>query len=111
MLHAKWSVDRPSDSPAIAEQIHDSMKLRETVVWGRFDEQELASEKAWGRRGYFGHTPVTYYVDSARPIVAPQIVLVDTGAALPEGQRLTGYCHETNEFVQADASGRLLKSL
>jgi hypothetical protein len=71
----------------------------------------LASEKAWGRRGYFGHTPVTYYVDAAVPIVAERMVLVDTGAALPEGQRLTAYCHQTNEFVQADPSGRLVQSL
>ena len=111
VLHAKWDVDRPTESPHISEQVRDSAKLREPLVWGRFTEEELASDKAWGRRGYFGHTPVTYYVDAAVPIVAQGMVLVDTGAALPEGQRLTAYCHETNEFVQADPSGRLVQSL
>ena len=111
VLHAKWEVDRPTESPPIFEQIAGSKKLRETIVWGRFSEDELAAEKVWGRRGYFGHTPVTYYTDTARPIIGDKIVLVDTGAALPEGQRLTAFCHENNEFIQADPSGRLLKSL
>ena len=38
VLHAKWGVDRPSESPPIAAQLADSMKLRETVVWERFEE-------------------------------------------------------------------------
>jgi hypothetical protein len=111
VLHAKWEVDQPTESPHISEQLHDSAKLRESLIWGRFTEEELSSEKAWGRRGYFGHTPVTYYFDATVPIVAERMVLVDTGAALPEGQRLTAYCHETNEFVQADPMGRLVQSL
>ncbi len=111
VLHAKWPVDRSSESPPISEQVNEMPKLREALVWGRFTEEELESEKAWGRRGYFGHTPVTYYTDTARPIVAQGMVLVDTGAALPDGQRLTAYCHQSDEFVQADVTGGLLKSL
>ena len=110
VLHAKWDIDRATESPSISDQLLTSPKLRETIVWGRFSEKELAAEKAWRRRGYFGHTPVTVYSDRADavPIVANKTVLVDTGAALPEGRRLTAFCHESNEFVQADASGELL---
>ena len=111
VLHAKWGVDRPTESPHISEQVVNSPRLRESMIWGRFSEEELTAEKVWQRRGYFGHTPVTYYTETTRPILAEGMVLVDTGAALPEGQRLTAYCHETNEFVQADPSGRLIKSL
>jgi hypothetical protein len=111
VVHAKWDVGDGTESPSIGAQAAAKPKLRQTLVWGRFTPAEIAAEKAWGRRGYFGHTSVMAYAEHTVPvpIVGPGIVLVDTGAALPEGRRLTAYCHETNEFVQADARGRLVE--
>ena len=113
VLHAKWEIERPTDAPAMSNQIAVEANLRQTIVWGRYTVEEIAAEKAWNRRGYFGHTPVTTYTDhgGALPIIGPKIVLVDTGAALPEGQRLTAFSHESGEFVQAHAMGHLVKGL
>jgi serine/threonine protein phosphatase 1 len=110
VVHAKWDVRDRTESPSILAQAVAKPALRQTIVWGRFTEDEIASEKAWGRRGYFGHTPVTTYSDHASPvpIVGEKIVLVDTGCVMSEGQRLTAYCHESGEFIQAHASGRLV---
>ncbi len=113
VLHAKWNIDDSTDSPTIADQFKRHPALKHLIVWGRFTGDELIMHKAWDRRGYFGHTPVITYEHHpyAVPIIGPNIVLIDTGAALPEGQRLTAYCHETDEFVQAHASGRLIEGL
>ncbi len=110
VVHAKWDVRDQTESPSILAQAAARPDFRQLIVWGRFTEGEIAAEKAWGRRGYFGHTPVTTYANhsSPVPIVGKKIVLVDTGAVMHDGQRLTAYCHETGEFVQAHASGRLV---
>jgi hypothetical protein len=43
------------------------------------------------------------------PITGPSIVLLDTAAALGPLGRLTAYCADTGQFLQADPSGRLVK--
>jgi serine/threonine protein phosphatase 1 len=113
VLHAKWNIDDSTSSPSIPDRIGKHPALKHLIVWGRFKGDELLVRKAWDRRGYFGHTPVITYDHHpyAVPIIGPNIVLIDTGAALPEGQRLTAYCHETDEFIQAHASGRLIEGL
>jgi len=110
VAHAKWDPERSTDD--ICKQVERFAGLRQTLLWGRYNESEIAAEKKWSRRGYFGHTPVTVYGDGASPvpIMGPKIVLIDTGAALPEGRRLTAFCHETDEFLQADPSGIIVKA-
>jgi serine/threonine protein phosphatase 1 len=113
VLHAKWDPRDQTESPSILAQAVAKPALRQTIVWGRFTADEIAAEKAWARRGFFGHTPVTTYSDHdvPLPIVGPKIVLVDTGAVMSEGQRLTAYCHENDEFLQAHASGQLVTGI
>ena len=83
--------------------------LRHRLVWGRYSEAQLKHKKRWLRTGYFGHTPVDMYSERPDlvPVIGPQIVLLDTAAALSPRGRLTAFCHETQNFVQADAMGRL----
>jgi serine/threonine protein phosphatase 1 len=111
VAHAKWETDRKT-TPNIQSQLARSDELRQTIIWGRYTEDEIGEEKAWDRTGYFGHTPVTTYAfrSGAVPVIGPKIVLVDTGAALPEGRRLTAFCPESKSFIQADATGKMVSS-
>ena len=71
--------------------------------------------KRWKRTGYFGHTPVETFRLSMRrgdnvPIHGPQIVLLDTGAALSANGRLSAVCAESGELVQMDRVGELVET-
>jgi serine/threonine protein phosphatase 1 len=106
VAHAMW--DPHDDPPSIAERLAASPPDRFRVLWGRYAERDVLSRKRWRRTGYFGHTPVQSYRASQRtPLRGPSIVLLDTGAALAPGGRLSAVCHETGECVQVDRAGRV----
>jgi serine/threonine protein phosphatase 1 len=108
VAHAMWSPDE-SDEPSIAGKLAEDSRLRYQVIWGRFG-RELSRHKRWRRTGYFGHTPVqTYPADlqgkENTPIRGPQIVLLDTAAALTVDGRLTAVCVESGDMLQVDRLG------
>lgn len=109
--HGKWDPDEHDMRPAMSQQLTGSMRLRQNLLWGRFIAGQVTQRKTWNRVGYFGHTPVENYPhllsedEQYRPIVAPNMVLVDTGAALSPIGRLTAYCHETQSFLQTNHFG------
>jgi hypothetical protein len=106
VTHARWPVDQPDDPVPISEQLKASRTLRQEVIWGRFRRIEIEQKKAWNRRGFFGHTPVSFYHfndnGAVRPIVGEKMVLLDTAIALGLDGRLTAYCIETDACIQVD---------
>jgi hypothetical protein len=105
VAHAKRDVENKEPLPL---QLAKSDAARQAVLWGRFMPEELAATKSWERPGYFGHTPTDRYAEGVFvPVAAPQVVLLDTAAALHESGRLTAYCHEEGVFVQVDRNGRV----
>ena len=111
IVHAKWDVDSPNDSGAV-QAVSGDLQRRHETVWGRFVESEIRRRKAWQRLAIFGHTPISTYVsrsvrDSHVPLVGPQIILLDTGAALSMQGRLTAVCVEDRNFVQIDRGGNV----
>ena len=109
IAHAKWDVDSANDSVAVAAIAADPAR-RHMTVWGRFVENEIRRKKAWQRLAVFGHTPISTYSswrvrDTHVPLAGPQIILLDTGAALSMQGRLTAVCVEDRKFVQIDRGG------
>lgn len=110
VVHAKWDIRLPTDAPRVNPQLEANERLRYTLLWGRYRLDEIEAEKAWKQTGYFGHTPVDAYTDSAEllPIATHRMVLLDTAAALVPHGRLTAFCHESGDFIQVDQSGRII---
>jgi diadenosine tetraphosphatase ApaH/serine/threonine PP2A family protein phosphatase len=109
VAHAWWDPDEPDDQPSIEARLLTSAKSRHQVLWGRYT-YELTRTKRWRRTGYFGHTPVETYPPLARkgenlPIRAPQIVLLDTGAALSMNGRLSAVSADDGQLIQVDRLG------
>jgi hypothetical protein len=107
-----WDPDEPDAS--LAGRLAADVRMRYTALWGRFT-YDITRRKRWKRTGYFGHTPVETFRLSLRrgdnvPIHGPQIVLLDTGAALSAGGRLSAVCAETGELVQMDRLGELVET-
>jgi serine/threonine protein phosphatase 1 len=103
VAHAKWAADLSTLLPSISDRLDASEALRYTLLWGRYSEEELKADKPWERTGYFGHTPVDNYGETPAlvPAIGPKMVLLDTGAFMAHG-RLTAFCHETGQFLQAE---------
>ncbi len=135
IVHGKWDPIVPVDSPSLTSRLENDVELRHSLLWGRYNEDEILSSKAWNREGFFGHTPVTNYglreeramnaatSDSARdteqridadnhwnllPIAGNRMTLLDTAAALGFNGRLTAFCVETRQYVQTTHFGELL---
>ena len=110
IVHAKWDCFTTTTSPSISERLETSEALRYSVLWGRYRIGEVATEKMWERPGYFGHTPVDSYSESADllPVLGPKMTLLDTAVALLPHGRLTAWCHESGEFLQTDPAGKLV---
>jgi hypothetical protein len=110
VVHAKWEPADRDDQPDVGTRVRADVRLHHHVLWERFDEHEISVNKAWRRRGFFGHTPVINYgrPDLHAPIAGKQMVLLDTGVALSPLGRLTAWCAETDRFVQVDHFGRLV---
>lgn len=106
VAHARWPPDEPDGPGLLVEKLTGSRTLRQEAIWGRFKRIEIEQPKAWRRRGFFGHTPVSFYnlsrAGDVVPIVGERMVLLDTAIALGIDGRLTAYCAETDRFVQVD---------
>ena len=109
----------PDVHRAIASRLEKTYSLRHPLLWGRFEQSQIGRVKAWRRTGFFGHTPVSNYEMLMRtqqqtdrlqmlPVVGPNIVLLDTAAALGLDGRLTAMCVETRNYLQVDHFGRLV---
>ena len=110
VAHAFWNPDEPDTGPDIAARLNADVKLRTQILWGRYTESQILQNKHWKRTGYFGHTPVTNYHKDGNLtcVTGPQIVLLDTGAALGVNGRLTAICADSGEIVQVDRTGVLV---
>lgn len=108
VAHARWPAEQPDGPALLIELLMGNRKLRQELIWGRYKRVEIEQKKSWRRRGFFGHTPVSFYHyrnnGVVRPIVDDKIVLLDTAIALGLDGRLTAYCIETDRFVQVDRS-------
>ena len=107
VVHALWPADEPTEEPGVSHRIAASVRRREGALWGRYTRQEIDAAKAWKRSGYFGHTPVDAYHEHWRPVIGNRMILLDTAAALSANGRLTAYCHESGQYIQADRLGRV----
>lgn len=109
VAHAMWDVDESDE--AIPARLGQSGPDRFKVLWGRYTEKDIARKKRWRRTGYFGHTPVqSYRAGQVEPMRGPNIVLLDTGAALGPSGRLSAMCAETGECVQVHRTGKLVEA-
>jgi serine/threonine protein phosphatase 1 len=113
VAHGLWEPDDSDMQPPMLQRLADSAEHRESLLWGRFSDRQILSNKAWHRTGYFGHTPVECYLNllpngQLVAIRGPKIVLMDTGCALGPYGRLTGYCHETQSLIQTSHFGKLI---
>ena len=112
IAHALWD-PAESDAPGLAGRLQADRRLRHQILWGRYSEGEIRRPKRWRRTGYFGHTPVetfgpTLFRGNNVPVRGPQIVLLDTAAALTPGGRLSAVCVETGQLVQSDRAGAIV---
>jgi len=115
IVHAWWDPDDTDGPDELAKRAKDKAQMRHKLLWGRYTEAEIVRPKAWKRKGYFGHTPVYAYAASQTsgevamvPIAGEQIVLIDTGVALNASGRLTAFCADSHEFIQADHYGKIV---
>ena len=111
VAHAKWDVDSIADVEDFMAALATDPRHRHNVLWGRFTDAEIKRKKRWKRRGFFGHTPVSTYPSHRGehlPIVGSNIVLLDTAAALSVAGRLTAYCADTDQIIQADRFGDIV---
>ena len=120
VAHGKWDPDEFSE-PSISARLEKTFSLRHPLLWGRFDASQIGRVKAWRRTGFFGHTPVSNYDVLMRaqqqtdklqmlPVTGPNMVLLDTAAALGLDGRLTAMCAETRNYLQVDHFGRHIAS-
>jgi serine/threonine protein phosphatase 1 len=109
VAHAKWDCHKRMTSRNLAGQLEQEPRLMHDVIWGRYTAEEIGRTKQWGRRGFFGHTPVTMYrkLEPITPIEGEQMVLLDTAAAVHSEGRLTAWCVEEHRYVQAERDGDL----
>jgi serine/threonine protein phosphatase 1 len=107
VAHAYWDPDEGDSSPDLAARLASDPKLRQQLLWGRYTETQIQRKKRWKRTGYFGHTPVVNYrqEDDLTPVYGPQIVLLDTAAALGLNGRLTAVCADNRDVIQTDRAG------
>ncbi|GEM_PF-956270 len=106
IMHARLPPEQPDGPDLLTDLLDSSRKLRHNAIWGRYSRVEIEMNKAWRRRGFFGHTPVSFYHqnrnDPVLPIVGEKMVLLDTAIALGLDGRLTAYCAETDRYIQVD---------
>ena len=69
---------------------------RKAMIWGRYTQSQIDQPKAWGKTGYFGHTPTKHY-GKQDVIFGDQCVLCDTGSFF--SKKISAVCHETKEVV------------
>jgi hypothetical protein len=114
VVHGYWPPPEPCYPPAVGEILRIHTDLRQHVLWGRYRLDEIDAEKPWGKRGFFGHTPIHTYFANARkapmvPLGGPRITLLDTACAIVTWGRLTAYCVEEDRYIQSSHYGELIK--
>ncbi|HVT88435.1 MAG TPA: metallophosphoesterase [Tepidisphaeraceae bacterium] len=110
LIHGKWPLKQKSGPAKAMKGFGANDSMRQEILWGRFTDAELTKSQSWPKRGFFGHTPVpTYkgYEGTYKPIVSSKMVLLDTAAALSPSGRLSAYCADNDQLIQADPQGRL----
>lgn len=115
LLHGKWDIDDPAESPGLSDQLGRNLAKRQSLLWERYEINEVVAIKRWRRVAYFGHTPVDNYEpllknSELRPVVGPKIVLLDTGCAVSPFGRITAFCHEMRSYIQVDRSGKTVSA-
>jgi serine/threonine protein phosphatase 1 len=115
VVHGYWPPREACYPPAIPDGSRFNAEGRQTLLWTRFTLEEIDADKPWGKRGFFGHTPIHTYSSGLRrfemvPIVGPKAILLDTGCAIVTFGRLTAYCVEEDRFVQTTHFGELVRT-
>jgi hypothetical protein len=113
VIHGYWPPRMPCYPPAISDIDNPTPEQRQQLLWARYSLEEINAEKPWGKRGFFGHTPIhTYFTDAKKapmvPLKGPKLVLLDTACAIVTWGRLTAYCVEEDRFLQTSHFGELL---
>ena len=112
VAHAFWHPQAANDPGTLEQLLSTDHDVRHQLIWNRYAVAEIAAPKWWGRPMFFGHTPVANYGRSksiaTQPYIGPNILLIDTGAALAGDGRLTAFCFEGSAYLQAAPDGRLL---
>ncbi len=114
VVHGYWSPREACFPPALTEMRNLSAEARQSLLWARFTLEEIDQPKPWGKRGFFGHTPIHTYSTPGRkmeivPVVGPQATLLDTGCAIITYGRLTAFCVEENRYLQTTHFGELVR--
>jgi serine/threonine protein phosphatase 1 len=126
VVHGYWPPTEACYPPLIAENGKIDAEHRQLLLWGRFTLEEIDAQKPWGKRGFFGHTPIHTYNIASRaaksetkpaftqkleivPLRGPQATLLDTGCAIITQGRLTAYCVEEDRFIQTTHFGELVR--
>ena len=59
VVHGYWPPKEPCYPPLISQSIRS--EIHQQLLWARFTLEEIDAEKPWGKRGFFGHTPIHTY--------------------------------------------------
>jgi serine/threonine protein phosphatase 1 len=113
IVHGYWPPIVPCYPPAISGIGAFDSETRQSILWARYSTEEIAAEKPWGRRGFFGHTPIHTYSANPRkaqmiPMEGPKCTLLDTACAIVTWGRLTAYCVEEDRYIQTTHFGELV---
>ncbi len=114
VVHGYWPPKDKCFPPMVSETIRLNPDYRQQLLWARYTPEEIDSEKPWGKRGFFGHTPIhTYAADGRKaamiPLVGPKLTLLDTACAVVTWGRLTAYCVEEDRYLQTTHFGELVR--
>jgi serine/threonine protein phosphatase 1 len=94
VMHATLAPDCPLD------QFGDAPFDQKAALWGRYPVEMIAQDKAWGKHGYFGHTP-TYKYGSEGPLFGNSMTLIDTGVV--SRRPISAICHETKQVLTSNS--------
>jgi hypothetical protein len=113
VIHGYWPPKAACYPPVIIDPLKANGEQRQQFLWSRFSLDEIQAQKPWGKRGFFGHTPIhTYFTDPRNapmvPIIGPSAVMLDTACAIVTWGRLTAYCVEEDRFIQTSHFGELI---
>ena len=113
IAHGYWPPQERCYPPSLIDHMQAHSENQQNVLWGRFTLEEIDADKPWGKRGFFGHTPVhTYYPNPRKapmiPLHGPQVTLLDTACAIVTWGKLTAFCVEEERYVQTTHFGELV---
>jgi serine/threonine protein phosphatase 1 len=113
VVHGYWPPTEPCYPPTVGEILRIHNDNRQQLLWGRYRMDEIDAQKPWGKRGFFGHTPIHTYFPNGRkapmiPLGGPQLTLLDTACAVVTWGRLTAFCVEENRYLQSSHFGEMV---